>query len=197
MSTEDKDNSTQTNRTTTQLQPYKDPEVLEQLYVEDDHTQEEIADIFNVKQPTVSYWVDKHGIEKPNKDLHCGEDDNGRIQYTVPDEETGFYQYQLNALLDYRVDDVFDPFTHVHHLMASPYKVDLPANLRVMNRREHVRSHAEGTAVDPPSKILQFYFDGEVEDYAHFGSKEERVKDWERLKEEHGIGDGDQDGDDQ
>jgi hypothetical protein len=196
MSTEDKDNSTQTNRTTTELQPYKDPEVLEQLYVEDDHTQTEIAEIFNVKQPTVSYWLDKHRIEREEPDVYRSVNDDGRTEYVVPTEETHFYQYQLNALLDYRVDDVFDPFTHVHHLMASPYKVDLPANLRVMNRREHVRSHAEGTAVDPPSKVLQFYFDGEVEDYAHFGSKEERVEDWERLKEEHGIDD-DRGGDDQ
>jgi hypothetical protein len=188
--------TTQTKRSTTELQPYKDEQILEQLYIEDGHTQAEIANFYGIDQSTVHYWLDKHGIEREEPDVYRSESDKGRIQYTIPEEETHFYQYQLNALLDYGVDDVFDPFTHVHHLMASPYAVDLPANLRVMNRREHVKSHAEGTAVDPPSKILQFYFEDDVEDYAHFGSKEERVEDWERLKEEHGIDD-DQGGDSQ
>ena len=184
----------ETKRATTELQPYKDPQVLEELYIEDGHTQAEIGDFYNIDQSTVSYWLDKYGIEREERDLYRSESDDGRIQYTVPEEETRFYQYQLNALLDYGTNEVFNPFTHVHHLMAGPYAVDLPANLRVMNRKEHLKSHAQGTAVDPPSTILQFYFEDDPDDYAYFGSKEERLEDWERLKEKHGIGDVDRGG---
>ena len=62
MSTEIKSTTVESKRTTTELQPYKDAEVLRELYIEDGHTQTEIAEFYNIDQSTVHYWLNKYGI---------------------------------------------------------------------------------------------------------------------------------------
>ena len=59
--------STSDRYTTTQIRPYKKADVLKELYVERDLSQYQIADRYDVTQPTVWYWLDHHDIEKFGK----------------------------------------------------------------------------------------------------------------------------------
>jgi len=43
---------------------YAHRDTLKRLYIDEDKTQQEIADIFDVGDSTISNWVRKHGIEK-------------------------------------------------------------------------------------------------------------------------------------
>lgn len=201
--------ATQTERTTTELQPYKDPQILEQLYIEDGHTQDEIAEFYGIDQSTVSYWLDKHGIEREEPDVYRNDTGDGHIQYIIPgEEEASFYQHQLIACLDpefttaeifgkggdkygYGDDTEYGPGNEpvVHHLMAAPFAVDVEENLLVKGRADHMRGHGLGTIVDPPSTIIQFLFDHDPDDYAHFGSQQERLDDWYDRLEQLGGGD--------
>lgn len=45
---------------------YKDPDVLEELYIEEDLTQQEVADELGVTWYKIRYWRKKHGISKPD-----------------------------------------------------------------------------------------------------------------------------------
>lgn len=58
----DESDTRQTYRST-ELAPYKDEQILEELHVEDGHTQAEIAEFYNIDQSTVHYWLNKYGID--------------------------------------------------------------------------------------------------------------------------------------
>lgn len=211
MSTEIKSTTAESKRTTTELQPYKDAEVLRELYIEDGHTQAEIAEFYNIDQSTVYYWLNKHGIERGEPDVYRNDTGNGHIQYVIPgEEEASFYQHQLIACLDpeFTTEEIFgkggDKYSEgddteygpgnepvVHHLMAAPFAIDIEENLLVKGRADHMRGHGLGTIVDPPSTILQFLFDDDdPDDYAHFGSRQERLDDWyDRLEQLSNGGD--------
>ena len=144
--------------------PYQKEETLQELYCERKLSQDQIANKFGVTQQAISYWIQQHELQR---DIESGSiyrtvDDDGKaqyIQYTDDGLEHLCYEHQLVALEDHSAEDVFDSDTHVHHLMAAPYAVDLPENLIVMDVGEHLRRHADGTAVDHPETILQHTFD--------------------------------------
>ena len=145
--------------TTTQLKPYKDEDILKELYVEKDLSQYQIADQYDVSQPTISVWLDRYGIEKPDSAFHRCVKSDGRINLVSPnDDERAVNVSQVVALQDFHGKDVFADDTHVHHLIGSPFVLDLPENLEVWKRSQHVKRHAQGTATDDPETVLRHTF---------------------------------------
>jgi len=47
---------------------YRDKDELRRLYVEQEMSQSEIADDYNVTQGTISKWVERHNIKRPLRD---------------------------------------------------------------------------------------------------------------------------------
>ncbi|WP_256544824.1 hypothetical protein [Halobellus inordinatus] len=152
----------------TRARPYQDPEILRDLYHDEGLSQSEIADRFDVHRTTITHWMNKHDIEtrppmgdREPKDVYRIVDGDEKVQYLERNNELGHlvYRHQLVALLEYDPEDVFHPDTHIHHLMGAPAAVDVPENLTVLDAREHIKRHAEGTATDDPRTILDLMRD--------------------------------------
>jgi len=163
-----KDSANSDNYKTIEAEPYKNPDLLHDLHVIKRKTQREIADIFDVSQPTVKYWLDKFGIQKPERNfyrnIHVTDGDkekDGRIFLHAAEgnNEPTISIHQITALEDFHVTEVFCDNSHVHHLMNCDWVVDLPENLEVLTHSEHIKQHAEGTAQHDPETILQHTFD--------------------------------------
>jgi transcriptional regulator with XRE-family HTH domain len=160
----DKGHDQSIGHTQPRVRPHQDPDLLRELYHDEGLSQTEVGDELGCDQATVSKWMRKFGIEtrppmheRERKAVYRSVDDNGKVQYLARNgdgPERLVSEHQLVALLEYDAEDVFAPETHVHHLMAAPHAVDLPENLVVLNHRDHIRRHAEGTATDDPEVIL-------------------------------------------
>lgn len=138
-------------------EPYKDPTVLSQLYHEEELSQSDIADEFEISQATVSYWMAELDIdtrppmnEREGTGLHRIVREDGYTQYVASEgdgEKSHVYQHQLVALVEFEPSEVFDPDTHVHHELNAPIPVDIPENLDVVGDREH--AHLHGGSYNP------------------------------------------------
>lgn len=157
-STKDSENTVNSQRTT-EAKPYKDEQILYNLYVKKSLTQAEIGEYFDVSQNTISYWIQKYDIQKPQKNFHRKVESDGKIILQSPNgNEPSVTVHQVTALEDFGVNAVFHDDFVVHHLMNAPYGLDLVANLSVLPNDEHMRQHAEGTATDDPETVLQHTF---------------------------------------
>jgi len=142
---------------------YQDPDILRRLHLDEELSQKEIGDRLGCSQGTVSYWMQEHGIEtrRQSQSITISTFPNGRQQLHVPDGDGDyyrFYRHHLVALLctdddgtwEYDWDEVLDDTserwgeTVVHHKMGSPVVVDIPENLAVVSRSDHVAGHATG-----------------------------------------------------
>ena len=142
-----------------EAEPYKDEQLLYTLHIEKGLTQGEIAEHFDVVQETISYWMRKYGIQKPQKVFHRKVESDGKIILQSPNgDEPSVKVHQVTALEDFGANAVFHDDFVVHHLMNAPYAVDLVENLSVLPNGEHMRQHGVGEAEDDPEKILQHTF---------------------------------------
>jgi len=156
---------------------HQKPKNLRILYHDLQWSQREIADFYEVEQPTISRAMNDVGIEtrqpmhlrSPSISKSTRED--GKVQYHVPDGDGGrqrFYRHQLVGLLSteasgnwaFTPSEVFADDTHIHHEMASPLALDIPQNLDVITSREHVQLHASG-GVKHPELVLAEVFEND------------------------------------
>jgi hypothetical protein len=153
----------QINRSTYEYgaEAYCDPEVLRELYQDWGLSQSEIAEECNVTQQCIQKRMAEFGIEtrppmhERNPSISKSHHPKGKVQYQVPDGDGGrvtFYRHQLVALLCvdedgdwlYTTEDIFGDGTVIHHIMRSIVAIDIPLNLAVLTRREHVHAHGDG-----------------------------------------------------
>jgi len=151
-------------------EPWKDKQTLERLYHEQGLSQYDIADRFEVTQPTIGYWMAELDVDtrQSASELDCGDvwysECDGYHQYLIPDVDgaVSLYEHQLTALLDHSIEEVFGDGQVVHHLLDSQVAVDLPVNLEVMSVESHVKLHKQGYSADvPTAKILAELYDGD------------------------------------
>jgi hypothetical protein len=132
---------------------YQDARVLQALYVEQEMTQPEIADIFDINHGTISYWLDKHNIDaRPPKtpNLHAGYCEKQSYGYN-----SGYYVWvsldpdgkvrrmsvhRLLAVAEYGVDEVADK--QVHHKNGIPWD-NRPENIEPLTAEEHSKEHED------------------------------------------------------
>lgn len=165
------------------IRSHRDSDILERLYVDEGLTQAEVGEVLNVDQATVSRQLRKNDIETRSEGRPPIEDDEATAVYRLVDKngkvtyiedgggnpERLISEHQLVALQDFSASEVFGAGNDVHHLMGAPHAVDLCPNLIVLDSREHIRRHAEGTAtVDDPETVLQHIF-GEFEPFEDDG----------------------------
>lgn len=72
---------------------YHDPELLEHIYVDDDLTREEVADLFGCSSSTIQNWLSDNDIEKPRFEHELPESELRRLYH----EE----RYTLNEIADH------------------------------------------------------------------------------------------------
>jgi len=150
------------------VKAYEKEETLRTLYHDRDWSQGDIADFFNVDQSTISRAMDKADIEtrppmheRERKGLYRSVGENGRVQYVVDSkgEKTAFYESQLVALLDNDPHEVFDPGSHVHHILSLGIYLNHPDNLLVLDADEHRFRHSAGPI---PRYLVHSWIFGEI-----------------------------------
>jgi len=164
-------------------EPYKDPEILRELYHDKGWSQHQIADHFDITQQTISYWFAEMEIEsrlpmhERDPSISVTRREDGKVQHHVPDGDGGrfrFYRHQLVALLaededgSWHIENPFDIISDernelvIHHSMNAPVPIDIPENLEAMSQREHVEGHAGGAIVHHPRVVFYELFHEEM-----------------------------------
>jgi len=134
---------------------YRLPLTLQRLYVEEQKTGEEIAELYGITNSTVYYWLDKHGIETrgepwkaPENGLRYEMTADGHMswrQTPTPNRENHFmFVHRLVAVAEYGADAVAG--NHIHHKNGIPWD-NRPENLKVLSPSEHMKLHGQQARV--------------------------------------------------
>lgn len=148
--------------------PYHDPENLRELYHERGWSQREIADFYDVSQPTISRAMEKAEIEsrppmdeRKRRGVYRNQRPNGRAQFVVEDygehasdETVRFYESNLVALHNAPLELVLHDEMDVDHDLNSPLHINLPENLTVLPSDSHQASHV-GTGEIPHETLFE------------------------------------------
>jgi hypothetical protein len=129
--------------------PYQTEPILHNLYVVQNMTDSEIADIFDVSPSLITHWRSKNGIDgvKP-QEYAASRPASYRVQtngYTVwdankNDEKRFCYVHRLLAVCEHGAQ-VFSDGREVHHKNGIKWD-NRPENLDVVDVNEHRRMHA-------------------------------------------------------
>ena len=150
-------------------EPWKDGELLRELYVEKQMGQVEISERWDCSMSTVGNWLEEHGIEKRSRSeaVQLG---YGNDRYTVPfqthvtgaevwrhsykNESDMVYVHRLLAVAKFGFDAVADNV--VHH--ESEVRWDnRPGNLELMDHGEHSTLHHTKIEGEDRRKIADRY----------------------------------------
>lgn len=120
---------------------YKDSDWLQEQYIENDHSQAEIAAKCDVDQTTISYWCGKFGINKiapAQFGVQTDEYEQWKCE-TGPGKADTVLVHRLLATL--QVDELDElEGKHVHHQSGIPWDNRLE-NLEVVSPEEHSNIH--------------------------------------------------------
>lgn len=135
---------------------YKDPEVLERLYLQRGLTQEEVGNRLGVSQKTISRWLNRHDIEPPHDQGQGKRNDapyTPATYLTVLDPCGLAYEswhdgrsnkfvkvHRLLAVAEYGFDEVVGKV--IHHKNGIPWD-NRPENIEPMFRTEHTSMHSK------------------------------------------------------
>ncbi len=131
--------------------PYHDKETLERLYLRKGMSTYEIADHFEVTQPTIHKWIQKHEIptRKSNRDIHGNFTMSTRgymmFQTKVGDKNKMVKIHRLLAVAAHGFDSVKGK--DVHHKNGVKWD-NRPSNLQVVDPKEHSRMHYDDRQIN-------------------------------------------------
>lgn len=133
---------------------YRNADLMEELYVEQQMSMSEIASELDCSTATVSRWIDRHGIgarelseasrlSMLKKPAHFHTNNKGRELWAENSgEEYDIVQvHRLLAVAEYGLDAVVDK--HIHHKNEIPWD-NRPENLVPMDPSEHLSQHTSG-----------------------------------------------------
>lgn len=146
---------------------WRDPDLLEKLYWEDELSLSEIAGRLGCHKSTVERWADRYGMElRPANDQKrqpsIWTNERG---YTYAESTTNGHRglvaiHELGAIhAGADPHDVFSPETEIHHRMAMPGgfdapKLDVPGDVTVMDSHDHQVGHREDALERPPLEAI-------------------------------------------
>jgi len=126
--------------------PWHDKDTLERLYWKEDLQQSEIADKLGCGETTITYWMDKHGIDtvRGRPLFYTGERGYEVIQYETEETVRRFKVHRLAAYAWGKLssDELFNPLIDVHHETGIQWD-NRESKLTVMRRSDHMRHHAK------------------------------------------------------
>lgn len=134
-------------------EPYKDKEVLKQLYVDDRMSARDVAKKFDVHMSTILRWLENHGIERHDRNKLQQESmwekppsmrTNNRgyecVRTTVNNEIKFVYVHRLCALAWYGWENVVDK--DVHHKKEIPW-LNMEGEIEPLSHSEHRSIHTQ------------------------------------------------------
>lgn len=128
--------------------PYRDPELMERLYVEEELSSNEIAAVLDCSSGAVMDWLDRHGINtrsasegisKANKKEgpHFWTKKQNSYEY-IKDGKTSFLHHRLLAVAYYGYEAVCGNV--VHHIDEIEWH-NVESNLELMELGDHTVHH--------------------------------------------------------
>ena len=133
--------------------PWRDEDVLRELYVEEQLSQQKIADRLGCDQWTVGKWLDRLGIEKRSRSEATSLGRGGclhevpyetsvfgreRWRHTYMEEKSTVQVHRLVAVAEYGLEEIRDKF--IHHENEVPWD-NRPENLTPIDPEEHSEYH--------------------------------------------------------
>ncbi len=129
---------------------YRDPDVLEELYHGQELSTREIADRYDISYETVTYWMDKHGIDRRDRKEaaeralstghvayrtnHCGYE-----EWTNSDQSKNrMFVHRLLAIAEHGFDAVAGMDVHHKNWIKWDNRTE---NIDVLDPSEHQRRH--------------------------------------------------------
>ncbi|AGC34564.1 HNH domain endonuclease [Haloarcula sinaiiensis tailed virus 1] len=129
---------------------YKDKETLQRLYYEEKLSTVSIADMAGTTASTVTYWMDKHGLDRRSlRDAQRKESapycmtGPGYMSWTCNwfENQKEVKVHRLLAVSEFGFDAVAN--MHIHHKNEIPWD-NRPANIEVKSPKDHHRTHTVG-----------------------------------------------------
>ena len=159
--------------------PWKDGELLRELYREEGLPMEQIADRWDCSPTTVSEWIERHDIEKWSRSQACklGHGNNPNEvpfqtkrdkgtevwYYTNGQDDKGMvYHHRLLAVAIWGFDEVKDKV--VHHKNELRWD-NRPGNLELMTHGEHSSHHHRKLSEEEYQEIVERYESEDVSSY--------------------------------
>jgi len=154
--------------------PYRSEKVLRELYLEEEHSTHEIADLLDCAQSTVRNWMDKYGIERRSKSeakwvkgphhrhwIRMEVQSSGHIKWkiSVNNVDRSIAVHRLIAVAEYGFDAVRDNV--VHHKNEIPWD-NRPSNLELMDKGEHTSHHSQKVEEFDRLRIAEIYENGSI-----------------------------------
>jgi len=149
-------------------QPWKDEELLRELYLEEGLSMEQIRKGWDCSATTVSNWLDEHGIPKRSRSeaqkLAWGDHPGypfrtmKRGHEVWQTENRVFEVHRLLAISEYGPEAVAG--MHVHHENGIPWD-NRPENLELVSNSAHQSKHRKITGLDR-LRIAELYENGDT-----------------------------------
>lgn len=124
--------------------PWRDAELMEELYQKDGKSPEEIAEEISCSRSTVTEWLAEHGIRRKGRFTEPKPriDNQGyeRIRHMYDGEYNQVLHHRLIAVAEYGFDEIKGK--HVHHENGLKWD-NRPANIEILDPGDHCRHHIE------------------------------------------------------
>lgn len=143
----------ESNRQKGENAPWRDGELMEQLYVEKELLSTDIADRFDCNRTTVTRWLDRHGIERRSQQEEARRamyrepasfatiDGYERWTTSIHNERSVVLVHRLVAIAEFGFDAVCGRI--VHHKNGVRWD-NRPSNLELIDSHsEHMKQHYE------------------------------------------------------
>lgn len=145
-----------TEQYSTTEHPWRDKEILQSLYCEEELSLREVGDRLNCNRETVRNWLDRYDIDtRPANDqkigmcYHTNDEGYSYFREHYEGESYSFGEHELAAIQGGAdLKEVFSDETHCHHLIRVPTPlnplrhIEIPDNVEVLKESEHNRKHA-------------------------------------------------------
>lgn len=148
--------------------PWKDGDLLRQLYVEEKMSMNQISKGWDCSATTVRDWIDKHDIPKRSRSeaqkVAWGDKPGypfrtmKRGHEVWQTEERVFEVHRLLAICEFGADAVAG--MHVHHENGIPWD-NRPENLELVSNSAHQSKHRKVTGLDR-LRIAELYENGDT-----------------------------------
>jgi len=133
--------------TTKPDKPWRDANVLRELYVNQDLSSREVAEKLDCDKKTVLTWLKRNGIDvttpksRRPPTFYTAPDGRERIKTQINGEQYSILHHRLLAVAEFGFDSVSDNI--IHHLNGLAWD-NRPSNIQLLNnQQEHMDKHRE------------------------------------------------------
>jgi transposase-like protein len=162
--------------------PWRDENVLRDMYVEKEMSTHDIADQLGCSPPTVFNWLQKHEIETRSRGNNYVGHYFDKRGYEVWRCQSGRCSVHQLLVIAHGADPhvVFDQDHEIHHKSGQPLQ-NTPQNLEVKTVAEHRREHKQLDCKPSREELYRMYAEEEMSTYNisdQLGCSRQTISNW-------------------